>query len=178
MTSVNASGASRGADPERLVLILQESGWERVGHREGIYTRLAPPDARHQSVVIPLDRSAPEFSEMIDSAVKTIRGLVPQGSWVATISARLATQPVDGFRFAKESAAPSGMIAWPAGEQLIEAARRALAAGAKASLSRMSHYNNRLGQFANRYLDTILMGQTASGSFVVTAFARPYIRSL
>jgi hypothetical protein len=32
------------------------------------------------------------------------------------------------------------------------------------------YFGNRFGQFANRYLDTVLMGQTAPGSYIVTAF--------
>ncbi|MGW9308827.1 hypothetical protein ACWGPQ_12530 [Saccharomonospora azurea] len=87
------------------------------------------------------------------------------------ISARLRTNQTDSFRFRKESAAPSGLISWRQGEDLISSARSTLIAGAKAHLERARRYSNRLGQFAGRYLDNILMGQTAAGSYIITAYA-------
>jgi hypothetical protein len=170
MSPIDFASGAREMDPNRLGLILRESGWRVVGQRDGAYVRLAPPGVEGRSVLVPLDREAPEFSELIRAAVDDVENFMPSATWVSDVSARLIAQPVDGFRFTKESAAPSGMIAWPSGEQLIESARRTLTAGAKASLEHMSHYSNRLGQFANRYLDAVLMGQTAPGSYVVTAF--------
>ncbi len=34
----------------------------------------------------------------------------------------------------------------------------------------LRYYANRFGQFANRFLDGVLMGQTAPGSYIVSAF--------
>ncbi|MFI6659553.1 hypothetical protein [Streptomyces sp. HUAS ZL42] len=91
--------------------------------------------------------------------------------WTRVLSPRLIVQTADEFRFRKESSAPSGMIAWREGEQLILSARKALLAGAKAFVDPVRHFSNKFGQFANRYLEGILMGQTAPGSYIVTAYA-------
>ncbi|MFJ2632732.1 hypothetical protein ACIO6U_12385 [Streptomyces sp. NPDC087422] len=77
----------------------------------------------------------------------------------------------DEFKFRKESSAPSGMISWRDGELLISSARRTLLAGAKSFMEPVRHFSNRFGQFANRYLESVLMGQTAPGSYIVTAYA-------
>jgi hypothetical protein len=77
----------------------------------------------------------------------------------------------DSFFFRKESAAPSGLIPWKEGEGLVRSARQTLIAGAKSHISQLRRFSNRFGQFAGRYLDTVFMGQTAVGSYVVTAYA-------
>ncbi|MGN9791380.1 hypothetical protein ACTMTU_09790 [Streptomyces sp. OZ13] len=91
--------------------------------------------------------------------------------WTRVLSPRLIVRTADEFRFRKESSAPSGMIAWREGEQLILSARKALLAGAKSFVDPVRHFSNKFGQFANRYLESILMGQTAPGSYIVTAYA-------
>ncbi|MCG8916959.1 hypothetical protein L6E12_14290 [Actinokineospora sp. PR83] len=84
---------------------------------------------------------------------------------------RLRSEPADSFRFRKESTAPAGLIPWKAGEELISAARGTLVAGAKSYLDPLRRYSNKHGQFASRYLDGVFMGQTAVGSYIVTALA-------
>jgi hypothetical protein len=79
----------------------------------------------------------------------------------------------DKFEFRKQSRAPSGFISWAQGEELLTAARAALSSAAKASREASQHFGNRHGQFANRYLEQVLMGQTEPGSYVVTAYAPP-----
>jgi len=157
-------------DPERLNLILQESGWRVIGQRKNLYVRLSPPGEDRQSVLVPLDRQAPEYFEKMHAALLLISHFVIRNMLDANISARLVADPADTFLFRAESAAPSGLIAWTHGERLIRSSRRVLVAGAKTHLERLKYFGNRFGQFANRYLDTVLMGQTAPGSYIVTAF--------
>ncbi|MFC8231416.1 hypothetical protein [Streptomyces sp. NPDC057287] len=94
-------------------------------------------------------------------------------SWARFIYPRLIVDVSDEFRFRRESSAPSGFIDWRSGEKLIESARRTLVAGAKYYLNPERHFVNRNGRFASRYLDQVLMGQTAPGSYIVTAYAPP-----
>ncbi|MFC0846110.1 hypothetical protein ACFH04_20705 [Streptomyces noboritoensis] len=79
----------------------------------------------------------------------------------------------DEFKFRKESSAPSGFIAWKSGERLVESARRTLIAGAKSYMGPGRHFVNKHGRFAHRYLDQVLMGQSAPGSYIITAYAPP-----
>ncbi|WP_372663748.1 hypothetical protein [Amycolatopsis kentuckyensis] len=162
-----------GIDPSRLVVLLENSGWRVVGGRRDVYNRIAPPPGINsgiRSVLIPLDRGAPEFIDLMQAALIEISESEFRDTW-ATISLRLGSEPADTFRFRKENSAPSGLISWKQGEDLIAAARATLVAGAKSRLERARRYSNRLGQFAGRYLDSVLMGQTAIGSYIVTAYA-------
>ncbi|WP_152646231.1 hypothetical protein [Streptacidiphilus albus] len=104
-------------------------------------------------------------------ALAQISSPLHRETWVRVISPRLFTDPSDEFKFRKESSAPSGLITWREGERLISSARRTLVAGAKSYMAPVRHFGNRFGQFANRYLDSVLMGQTEPGSYIVTALA-------
>ncbi len=157
-------------DPERLALLLLEAGWRVAGQREGAYVRLAPPNEQRASVIVPLDRSAPEFDQAMSEALSDVERLVSRDVLESNLSGLLNAEPTDGFRFRAESNAPRGLIPWTHGERLIQHARLVLAAGAKAYIEPTGYFGNRFGQFANRYLDTVLMGQTSPGSYIVTAF--------
>lgn len=172
MTESVPAGIDR-LDPQRLDLLLREAGWEIVGIREGAYIRFVPPGAggaRSMTVRVPLDQTAPEFNDQLASALSDIRRAMRVDAWAQLVS-RALVAPSDEFRFLKKTATPGGLIAWTQGEELVAAARSALVAGAKAFMSPMKYYSNKHGRFANRFLDAVLMGQTAPGSFVVTALA-------
>jgi len=163
-------------DPEKLKSILKDAGWMLVGERRGIYARFAPPVADEStpgapSLVIPLDPSAPDYSDSIQFALYRLSE--NRDLWTRFVYPRLAVDASDEFRFRKESKAPSGLIQWRSGERLIESARRTLLAGAKFYMAPGRHFVNRHGRFASRYLDQVLMGQTAPGSYIVTAYAPP-----
>jgi hypothetical protein len=106
----------------------------------------------------------------MQDALSDIERLTARDIDASNISARLIAEPTDGFRFKTETAAPRGLIPWTQGERLIQNARLALSTGAKTYMEALSYFGNRFGQFANRYLDTVLMGQTAPGSYIVSAF--------
>jgi hypothetical protein len=161
-------------DPDRLTTLLLEAGWHLVGRRSGIYNRLAPPgeaEGRWGSFVVPLDREAPEFVELMEHVLRQASSPSYRSLWARSIAPRLFTDPTDEFRFRKESAAPSGLISWREGERLISSARKTLVAGAKSYMEPGRHFGNKHGQFANRYIDSVMMGQTEPGSYIVKAFA-------
>lgn len=163
-------------DPRRLQVVLKDLGWEEVGGREGIYARYSPSrsagsSSTTPSVLIPLDQSASDFRLLMRSALLQLSR--EHDFWTRSLYPRIALSSSDEFRFRKESRAPSGLISWRSGERLIESARRTLLAGAKYYLGPERHYVNRHGRFASRYLDRVMMGQTAPGSYIVTALAPP-----
>ena len=90
-------------NPERLSLVLQDSGWTIAGRRAGVYVRLLPPEDHDHSVLVPLDQTAPEFTEAMRAAVADIRRLTIRENWAANVSARLVVEPSDSFRFARRA---------------------------------------------------------------------------
>jgi hypothetical protein len=172
----------RSIDPHRLTHLLELAGWDIVGSRDGAYNRLAPPGRfegeRGASLVVPLNPEAVDFAIMMEAALRVIGSVDQATAQTFSVVARLGSTALDAYRFRKETTAPTGLIPWPEGEDLHVAARGTLVAGAKSFRDRMRYFHNRFGEFANRYMDSVLMGQTAPGSYIVTALvpAREFVK--
>ncbi|MFI8458764.1 hypothetical protein ACIGG8_25510, partial [Kitasatospora sp. NPDC085464] len=178
MAEPSAAALAERVDPEKLAVLLEDSGWKLAGGRRGVYLRLSPPGdnpiwSRAAGLLLPLDQEDPDFLEIMAAALDQIAQ--NHDFWSRVVFPKLAVSSSDEFRFRRESAAPSGLIHWRSGERLIDSARRAMLAGAKFYLGPERHFVNRHGRFANRYLDQVLMGQTAPGSYIVTAFIPPSV---
>ncbi|GAB7032115.1 hypothetical protein AB0G35_35860 [Streptomyces sp. NPDC021749] len=175
MTDMSSVTLPARVDPGKLSALLEEAGWRRIGGRRGIYSRYTPPNLTdawlNSSLMLPLDEDAPEFVDAMRSALLQLSQ--DREFWVRSVYPRLIVDASDEFKFRKESSAPSGFIAWKSGERLVESARRTLIAGAKSYMGPGRHFVNKHGRFAHRYLDQVLMGQTAPGSYVITAYAPP-----
>ncbi len=107
-------------DPERLTLALSRAGWRVVGPRVGSYTRFAPPPGLgaswdRRTVLVQLDREAPEFEQAMLAALADLADASGREFWSSALGMGLMADPADGFKFRKESAAPSGLIPWPQG---------------------------------------------------------------
>ncbi len=153
----------------RLRARLEHVGWQVVGRRPGSYERLRDPDTGI-SLVIPLNPSAPDYADLMAGALNVLRTRYAE-VWVRALAPLFIAPSADTFEFCRETATPRGFIHWNDGKDLIHAAQGTLLAGAKYWREPATHYGNRFAQFASRYLNTILMGQTGTGSYVVTAFA-------
>ncbi len=158
--------------PERLSRALADVGWRMVGNRPGVYNRYAvnTDDGLEQMVIVPLDPKAADFQILLDTAWRAIQRS-PFQSAVANLLNVRAHRAFDALRFRKETSAPRGLIVWTAGEELIASARETLTAGAKAFMGPRRKFGPSHAQFAHRYLDSVFMGQTTEGSYIVTALA-------
>lgn len=159
--------------PQRLLTLLRGTGFRDVGYRENSYVRLTHSEdtrTKGTSVIVPLDPTASDFEELMATALDLLRTDWPN-AWHRSIEPLLGTEAADVFDFRKETSAPRGLIPWNDGRELIESARYTLVAGAKAYLEPARQFSNRFGQFANRYLDQVLMGQSGVGSYIITAMA-------
>jgi hypothetical protein len=70
----NASGT-------QLVDAMLAAGWQVVGGRTGVYTRLAFVEGRSTShhIVVPLDESAPEYEHERNAVLWTLRRMADDG---------------------------------------------------------------------------------------------------
>lgn len=172
--------------PERISEFLVRHGWERHGGREGIYERLRfkkdekskrdpdPINALHGpdriDLIMPLDQSWADYDELLSELLLRLATFTPE---IARIMRKelLERSPGDQLKFKKDVPTIKGAVAWSLGKDLIWSAENILLAGAKTRLHRRAYYGQVNGQFAHRFLDSVLMGQTEIGSYVVTAFA-------
>ncbi|MGY1867309.1 hypothetical protein ACW9HK_19645 [Nocardia gipuzkoensis] len=162
-------------DPQRLTLALEQIGWQYAGGRTGEYARLREPGEdsgrNSQMVIIPLDTEASEYQDDMRAVLEFLTSGPWIDSWTRKISPQLTLGTMDVMRLRKETGTPSGLIPWRVGEEFVVAARSVLVAGAKTYMGPARQYRNRYGRFANRFLDTVMMGQTEPGSYVLSAYA-------
>ncbi|WP_157172498.1 hypothetical protein [Nocardia pneumoniae] len=160
-------------DPHRLTVALEAIGWQYAGGRTGEYARLREPGevSRHsQMVIVPLDTDSPSYRDDMLGVVR----FLSRGHWLETwrrgISPKLVVGAMDVLKLRKETGAPKGMIPWREGEDFVLSARNIILSGAKSFKGKRRQYRNLYGQFAHRFLDTVMMGQTEPGSYVLSAY--------
>lgn len=158
--------------PDRIVSVLRRCGWKLYGGRADIYTRWRVSEEQDAaSILLPLDRRMADFSELLRQAVRALSKADPVAENLLRRMVESANSPGDAIRFRKETTRTSGTIAWPEGESLISSARLALLASAKTCKSRKAYYGNSNSKLAKAYMASVLMGQTESSSYVITAYA-------
>jgi hypothetical protein len=120
---------------------------------------------------VPLDTTKPDYDELLSDALSSLTAL--HADAVQNVLRALTLRPGDELKFRKHSDTPLGTIRWDRGRSLIEAASDTLVASAKASSDRRPAFRNSNWFIAREFLQSILMGQTEVGSYVVTAYAPP-----
>lgn len=170
MTSSEFRDLPEGLTAERLIRTLASTGWVPSGGRPELYERWTLSGTGIEKILIPIDPERPDYTDLLRDAWGSLTRLASRAVEASAALAALNRAPGDEVRFHKEAHTIRGAVAWPDGEDLILSARHALVAAAKASLSRRSYYAQRHGTFAKRFLESVLMGQTQVGSYVVTAY--------
>ncbi|NKQ55380.1 hypothetical protein HFP15_21060 [Amycolatopsis sp. K13G38] len=157
--------------PTRLSAALSKFGWRVVGGKDGLYTRWLHGDDRSTRVLVPLDATKPDFDELITDAVTSLAALHIDSA--RQVLRTLTSRPGDELKFRKHTDSPIGTIAWDLGQSLIGAATETLSASAKATSDRRPAFRNSNWFIARDFLQSVLMGQTEVGSYVVTAYTPP-----
>lgn len=155
----------------RLVAWLDRKGWIARGGKEGLYRRYdSPQDSAVQTgVLVPLDSSKEDYRDLLDDAVARL--LDTTGIGGRSLVAELDVGVGDVIRFRKDVPAVHGSVPWTVGESHVRAATKILEASAKAERSKAAYFGNRNRTAAKAYLDSVRMGQTEPGSYVLIAFS-------
>ncbi len=170
MTGSEFGDLPEGLTAERLIRTLASTGWSFSGGRPDLYERWTLSGTGSEKILIPIDAERPDYTDLLRDAWNSLTRLAIRAVEARAALGALNRAPGDEVRFRKDAQTIRGAVAWSDGEDLILSARSALVAAAKASLSRRSYYAQRHGTFAKRFLDSVLMGQTQVGSYVVTAY--------
>ncbi|QWF80673.1 hypothetical protein [Amycolatopsis sp. CA-230715] len=168
---VDLSDSLGRVTPSVLSAALSKFGWRLVGGKDGLYSRWTYGDDRSTRILIPLDDSKPDFSELLTDAISSLTAFHTDAA--QRVLRALAARPGDELKFHKDSDAPTGTIRWDSGQGLIQSASNTLIASAKASSDRRPAFRNSNWFIAREFLQSVLMGQTEIGSYVVTAYAPP-----
>ncbi|MQY14240.1 hypothetical protein SRB5_44020 [Streptomyces sp. RB5] len=174
MSDVDFSRIASSLTDSEVARILERSGWEKFGGQETLYSRWRPRDSHHgRGVLLPENQSMADYRELFVQAISQIWD-VGDASVKRILGRAVTSSPLgDEVRFHKEAHTISGTIPWPSGEDLYSAARRSMIVAAKSRKSRLPYYGNANSYIARSFLDSVLMGQTDVGSYVVTAYVPP-----
>jgi len=166
--------APEQVDPDRLALLLSQNGWSARGGQPGLYTRWVyeeDPNLSRRRLILPLDQHRADYKELLREALAELASMTAlYGPAVERVLRSLIKSPGDEIKFRKLTTTVRGAVPWPTGEDLVISSRNALLAAAKSRITKMPYYGRRGGNFAHRYLDSVLMGQTEIGSYVVVAY--------
>ncbi|TKA00105.1 hypothetical protein [Actinacidiphila oryziradicis] len=160
----------------QLTLALQRSGWHKFGGQVGLYTRWrleSDSQTSGSQLLIPQDRETDDYEDLLSQAVA--RAWKLGDNKIRTVLERAATLHSlgDEIKFHKEAHSRRGTIPWTAGEDLHAGAHKSMVVAAKIRKSKAAYFGSSNSFLARSFLDSVLMGQTEVGSYVVTAYAPP-----
>ncbi|MFD5410838.1 hypothetical protein [Streptomyces nojiriensis] len=176
MTAPNFREIAEHLTDSQLALALRTNGWERYGGQDLSYSRWRPVGPAGESprgLLLPENREASDYFELLSQAVARAWGLGDNRIRAILERAASARSLGDEMKFHKESRTRKGTIAWTAGEDLLAGAHKSMVVAAKTRRSKAAYYGNSNSYLAKSFLDSVLMGQTEIGSYVVTAYAPP-----
>jgi hypothetical protein len=154
------------------LLGLQFQPTARVDGRYERYSLDFEGDRQSRSVVIPLDPESVDFVELgLEAIAKASDVADSLGRSSNFLNALASTHQVDVVRFARDVPSRDGSIRWDEGERLFASARGSLTVAAKTAFERQAAFGRELKGVGQRFMESVRMGQTEVGSFVVTAFS-------
>ncbi|ABK02371.1 conserved hypothetical protein [Arthrobacter sp. FB24] len=121
-------------------------------------------------IVVPLDEERPDFARLLARAEQEIvlrfgsEARHAQELWRLKEAVEL-----DESHWQKETTLDAGLIRWNDGELLYASARSMLTASAKSTREARMYHGNASAFIAKQFIDECYMGQTAIGSYIITA---------
>lgn len=92
---IRARATPADVDPARLIAALETAGFGRVGGRAGVYSRHRVPGSEPaRTLVVPLDRSAPEYGEMLTNVLAELGSAAQVGRQAAAVLDAAGLSPV------------------------------------------------------------------------------------
>lgn len=155
------------AKPEDLTSWLRMQGWKHAGSLGNVAQRW---QGERAAVVIPMESSAPDFklrwSEAL-SQLSRLEGTDPEG---IVLAAAKAGSDIAEFR-AQGSQIDDSL---PLGDAstFIDSVRRTMLASANSALQPRSYYGHSLPDAARDHANSVRMGQTRRGSYIVPVISR------
>lgn len=155
-----------------LLSALRQFGWEPSPGRPGIYDIWTPtdPSVPDLEIIVPRDGERSDYASLFRRAVDAFTTAEGADARRRLDLLLLVEQSqLDATEWRKETPFGAGFIGWEEGEKLIASASASLSAAARAVREPRRRFGNASHFIAKTFLDHCLMGQTAVGSYIVTA---------
>lgn len=163
------NGFSPSEKVNSLLSMLERFHWFRADGAPGRFDIWRAADGSGE-IVVPLDDKRPDFDRLLARAEDEVVVRFGSEAKHAKDLYRLTEAAgLDESQWQKETTLDAGLIRWNDGELLYAAARSMLVASAKSTRETRMYHGNASAFIAKQFLDDCLMGQTAIGSYIITA---------
>lgn len=161
---------SKEVSPEQLEAYLQNAHWIQTGKLRSVATIWNRQDDLDAEVVLPLSRSVKDYVPRLRDALAAVasferRGVLDVISDIGRMFANVITVRVI------HADTDDGTIPINDGVLLITKAKDLLSAAAQSIYAKQKHFTGKPTPDAKEYVDTLLLGQTEIGSYVVNVIA-------
>lgn len=121
-------------------------------------------------IVVPLDAERPDFDRLLARAEdEMVLRFGSEAKHVQELFRVKESAALDESQWQKETPLDAGLIRWNDGELLYASARLMLIASAKSTREARMYHGNASAFIAKQFIDDSFMGQTAIGSYIITA---------
>lgn len=161
---------SKEVSPEQLEAYLRNAHWVQTGKLRSVATIWNRQDDLDAEVVLPLSRSVKDYVPRLRDALAAVasferRGVLDVISDIGRMFANVITVRVI------HADTDDGTIPINDGVLLITKAKDLLSAAAQSIFAKRKHFTGKPAPDAKEYVDTLLLGQTEIGSYVVNVIA-------
>lgn len=157
--------------PQELMVALESLGWTQSGRMGNTVESWSDGQTE---LLIPLDPSRGDFLYLLDRAIGSLEKLPGDNAERTLYNAIQSTRSVfDVSRFMCETDNWVGVISWPKGRSLYDAAEQSLLAAARSTRAPRKYHGNASSYLAHNVIHSAFMGQTEVSSFVVTMLTSP-----
>lgn len=158
-------------DPRNAEVYLLAHGWE-PRRRTPMFSTWASPAANGgpAHLFLPLSREPRDYADRLEEFVMRLAAVERRDVEVVATNLRYAGADLVRIRLASPRVG-SGELPIDDGRQLFGGARDLLLAAACAAVVKRPNYGSRAPRQATEYLDSVRLGQTEPGSYVVTVIS-------
>jgi len=161
---------AREVSPEQLEAYLRNEHWIQTGKLRSVATIWNRQDDLDAEVVLPMSRSVKDYVPRLRDALAAVasferRGVLDVISDIGRMFANVITVRVI------HADTDDGTIPINDGVLLITKAKDLLSAAAQSIFAKRKHFTGKPMPNAKEYVDTLLLGQTEVGSYVVNVIA-------
>lgn len=149
--------------------MLRHFDWRAESRVEGQF-EVWSRKGQDKRIFLPTNPDAGDYDALLASASQTLLRTYRNAAVDFIERVRpLAKAQLDEVRWDKSTNSQAGIIPWTEGKQVFAAAEGCLLAAAKSTRGTRASHGTASGYLAKHFLERVFMGQTAIGSFVVTA---------
>jgi hypothetical protein len=155
-----------GLSPWAVRWHLQRAGWENSSSHHGFSVWRRELKAGLSEVVVPEDSSFADYTDRLEDVLLELQRV--EHTSIQQLFDRIALVSADVTRLRRSG---GDSMPFPLWSQLVEGVRKLFLAAACATVRPKAHFNGKKPNLAVGFMDSLRMGQTERGSYVLTVIS-------